>query len=49
MPAADNAAVVRSPARTSVYARRKHKPGGLPSVTAMVTAVLKETPGLRPP
>jgi hypothetical protein len=28
--------------------RRKHKPDGLPSITAMIAAVLKETPGLRP-
>jgi hypothetical protein len=29
-------------------ARRRQKPDGLPSVAAMITAVLKETPNLRP-
>lgn len=28
--------------------RRKHKPDGLPTIAAMITATLKETPGLRP-
>jgi hypothetical protein len=37
----------RPPARP-VDARRKHKPDGLPSITAMITAVLKKTPGLQP-
>jgi hypothetical protein len=37
------------PVHTPVDARRKHKPDGLPSVAAMITAVLKETPNLRPP
>jgi hypothetical protein len=34
---------------TPVDARRKHKPDGLPSIAAMITATLKETPGLRAP
>jgi hypothetical protein len=30
-------------------ARRKHKPDGLPTIAEMVTAVLKQTSGLRAP
>ena len=37
------------PAHTSVDARHKHKPADLPSIATMITAVLKETPNLRPP
>jgi hypothetical protein len=52
MPAPAPAAVLRSlpnnPPAHPVDARRKHKPDGLPSITAMITAVLKKTPGLRP-
>ena len=29
--------------------RRKHKPDGLPTIATMITAVLKETSGLRAP
>jgi hypothetical protein len=48
----DDVAELRSlprPPAHPVDARRKHKPDGLPSIAAMITAVLKETPGLRPP
>jgi hypothetical protein len=37
------------PAHTSVDARHKHKPDGLPSIAAMVETVLRDAPGgLRP-
>jgi hypothetical protein len=36
------------PAHTSADARHKHKPADLPSIAAMIAAVLKETPNLRP-
>jgi hypothetical protein len=50
MPTPDNVSqpLPKQPAHTPADARRKHKPDGLPSITAMITAVLKETPGLRP-
>ena len=51
-PAPDNVAALRPlPKQPShpVDARRKHKPSGLPSIATMVTAALKERPGLRPP
>jgi hypothetical protein len=38
-----------NPPAHPVDARRKHKPSNLPSVATMITAVLKETPNLRPP
>jgi hypothetical protein len=50
-PAPDSVAALRPlPKRPAhpVDARRKHKPDGLPSISTMVAAVLKETPGLRP-
>jgi hypothetical protein len=51
-PVPDNAAALwpspNQPAHP-VDARRRHKPPNLPSVATMITAVLKETPGLRPP
>ena len=53
MPAPDPVAVSRPlpnpPARMPADARRKHKPSDLPSIATMIAAVLKETPGLRPP
>jgi hypothetical protein len=51
MPAPDTAAVSQPPPNPPshpVDARRKHKPDGLPSISTMITAVLKETPNLRP-
>jgi hypothetical protein len=50
MPTSDN--VSRPSPNQPAYpadARRKHKADGLPSIATMITAVLKETPGLRPP
>jgi hypothetical protein len=37
------------PVGASKPARRKHKPDGLPTITEMVTVVLREIPGLRAP
>ena len=49
MPTPDNVSqpLPKQPAHPTDV-RRKHKPDGLPSTVAMITAVLKETPGLRP-
>lgn len=50
MPMPDNVSQLPpNPPAHPADARRKHKPDGLPSITAMITAVLRETPGLRAP
>jgi hypothetical protein len=38
-----------NPPTSPVDARHKYKPADLPSIATMITAVLKETPNLRPP
>ena len=48
MPAPENVPRPLPNPASLVDRRRKHKPDGLPSIAAMITATLKETPNLRP-